>query len=153
MMKDRPRKILTVILSVVIYFFAVFCSAYGALIDRVGLTDFYRGFCQMIATPYLCMLVGVPYFAIGQYFAKHTDAVRHKGFRIALLPCLLLLLAEILLTRHYDLHKSTDCFVMLAPTAVCIFAIAASFDGTIKMQSRCERLLQWFPSPISFGRF
>ena len=67
---EKVRRGITVGLSVVVYLWVVFSSAYGKLMTPLGMDGFYRVYSLLLASPYTSFLVGIPYFALGRYFAK-----------------------------------------------------------------------------------
>lgn len=120
---ERFRRILTVALSAAVYFVCVFTSGYGALIERLGLTGVYKTYTLLFANPYNNLFVGIPYFALGRCFA-YAERQRTRPLWITgAIVSLLLLIAEVLLTKQCGLTKATDCYLMLFPCICFVFPL------------------------------
>ncbi|MBR4750825.1 MAG: acyltransferase family protein [Thermoguttaceae bacterium] len=118
---DRKRRVVTIALSAIIYFWITFTSAYGRLIGPLGLSIFYAGYELILANPYCSIIVGIPYFALGRYYASRAEGGYYSKVHLFGLLAgisLALLLSEVYLVNAHGLAKSTDCYFMLLP---CIF--------------------------------
>lgn len=72
-LSQNGYRVVVISLSVLSYFWCAFSSAYGKLIDIMGLSSFYDGYVRFFANPYTSFLVGIPYFALGKYFAARSE--------------------------------------------------------------------------------
>lgn len=127
----RQEKTVTVVLSVIVYLFCVFTSAYGKLIEPLGLQKAYSVYLLFLANPYNNLFVGIPYFALGKYFAEH-EVKNQKRNLLGFLFTLLLLFAEIALTSRFQLVKATDCYLMLLPCAWFLFPLIRDWNVELK---------------------
>lgn len=132
---ERTRKGITVGISVIVYLWVTFSSAYGKLMTPLGMDDFYSKYTLLFANPYCSFLVGIPYFALGRRFAKremngsprkYKEMVKWGG------ACLLLLLLEVYLTIRFKLQKSSDCYLMLLPCVFCMFPLLVNRKVKVK---------------------
>jgi serine/alanine racemase len=124
--QDENRRRITIAISIITYFFITFTSAYGKLIEPMGLSNIYRYYELLFADPYNSFLVGVPYFAIGRYMAKSQNAKIKKTFNVVYYTLgggvlFLFLVAEIVITTYLQLARSTDCYLLLFPCTLWIF--------------------------------
>ena len=117
--KDRGEKAL-IILSFLFYLICVFCSAYGKILYKLNIGDEYETVVFFFAKPYNSIIVGVPYFLLGRYFAK-KDIHLTKSNKFVGVLCFVLLLAEIFITYKFDLQEASDCYLMLLPCASFLF--------------------------------
>lgn len=131
---EKNRSAITIALSVLVYFWITFTSAYGRLIETVGLGRFYRVYELLFANPYCSFLVGIPYFAVGRYFSRKREKMTIGGRAnwLGFIGSLLLLLLEVYITNTYHLIKSTDCYLMLLPTAAFLFALIMGWEIKLK---------------------
>ena len=67
--KTSVRRTIVIALSILVYAWTVFTSAYGKTLDGLGMRDFYEKYVLLFGSPYCSLIVGIPYFAIGRYFA------------------------------------------------------------------------------------
>lgn len=126
---EKKRKTVTIILSAIVYLFCVGASAYGKLIpffkDSVG----YDIYLMLFANPYNNLFTGIPYFALGRFFAKREKNVRS-------IPCLAaalaLLIGEVVMTRYFGFVKATDCYLMLLPCTYFLIPFAVESEMKVK---------------------
>lgn len=111
---------LIIVFSFLVYFLCVSTSAWGNLMDGIGLRQSYNNLVFWFAKPYTSILVGIPYFALGKYIAEHENKISRPNFSITLI-LFALLIAEVYITYRFQLSNSTDCYLMLLPCAFCIF--------------------------------
>lgn len=107
-------------ISLIAYLLCVGTSAWGNLMDIIGIRECYNSFVFWFAKPYTSILVGIPYFALGKYIADHESQIYLPNFGITLI-LLALLMVEVFITYRFQLTNSTDCYLMLLPCAYCIF--------------------------------
>ena len=124
---ERKRKVLTILLSVLAYAIPVLTSGYGRLMEIWGIQDVYEKVYFYFATPYLSIIVGIPYFALARYFAREKHKSLSKGVGITgFLLTAVLLLTEVYLTNINGLTTATDCYWMLFPCTFFLFSLAVS---------------------------
>jgi len=83
---EKTRKGLTIGISVIVYLWVTFSSAYGKLMTPLGMDGFYEKYELLFASPYCSFLVGIPYFAIGRFFAHNDVDSKVGGVQYGLLP-------------------------------------------------------------------
>lgn len=118
-------------LSFLTYFLCVSTSAWGNLMDTIGLRPYYNNLVFWFAKPYTSIIVGIPYFAIGKYIAKKEDELESPHWLLTL-SLITLLLLEVYYTYTRQLCNSTDCFFMLLPCAYCVFVTFLKMDLRLK---------------------
>ena len=128
--KENNEKVLVVI-SAICYLFCVISSAYGNIFEFIGLGNFYEAFVYYVAKPYTSILVGVPYFVIGRYFAKNDIKLTMTKKILGALS-LILLFVEIFLTYKLNLQQTTDCFLMLLPSSCFLFLLIKNVNIELK---------------------
>ena len=129
----KARVITTVIISTIIYLWCTFTSEFGVLYSKIGLEKFYRIYELILAKPYTSFLVGVPYYALGRYFAKCNDITNKKYIKLAFVfPLLILLFFEIYISNKYKLSESADCYFMLLPIVYLSMPAILSADIHLK---------------------
>jgi len=114
------EKITTLFLAVLAYLICVCTSAYGKIMDILGLRDVYNSIVFFFAKPYLSIIVGIPYFALGKFISKNESVIK-KPNPIIFLSLLCLLFIEVYCTYTLSLANYTDCYLFLLPVAYCIF--------------------------------
>ena len=129
---DKVRKIVTIVLSIVIYIFCVSTSAYGLLFDKLGFANIYQNIEFYFTKPYTSILVGIPYFALGRYFLHNEDRKLKKLDYVLGISASILLSIEIILTNICGFNRSKDCFLMLIPVAAFIFKLVINSDIQLK---------------------
>ncbi len=134
----KTGHILTIILSSCSYLICVFTSAYGALIERIGLSDVYNLYEMIFANPYTSFLVGIPYFAVARYLVNNDLKIKHIKPLAAISVVLLVL--EVVLTLRFNLHKTTDCYFMLLPCAAMLFSLIKNATINIKSASTMRKM-------------
>lgn len=122
-LSQNRYRIVVIILSVLTYFWCVFSSAYGKLIDVIGLSLFYDGYVRFFANPYTSFLVGIPYFALGKYFATRSEKQMDGGVVCTFggFISIATLFVEVYLTSKYSMARTTDCYLMLLPCTFFLF--------------------------------
>ena len=120
-LNKKFSRIITLTISIAVYIFCVFTSAYGSLIEISGLTKIYNIYELFFANPYTSFLVSIPYFAIAKYLSKKE--IPFKNINIYAVATFILLVVEIVITTYFELHKTTDCYFMLFPCSVLLFSI------------------------------
>ena len=128
---------LTVIISVAVYCWITFTSAYGNFINKIGISGFYDKYEMLFGNPYVSFLVGIPYFGLGKIFAKKYDENGlqsfSKGFCITgSVIAFALFIVEVFICKRFDLIKSTDCYLMLLPFILCFFPLILNWDISLK---------------------
>lgn len=129
---DRVRKIVTIVLSIVVYIFCVSTSAYGLLFDKSGFANIYQNIEFYFTKPYTSILVGIPYFALGRYFLHNENKKLKKSDYVIGILSSILLSIEIILTNLCGFNRSKDCFFMLIPVAAFIFKLVINSDIQLK---------------------
>ena len=118
-------------LSVFVYLLCVFTSGWGNLMDIVGVRPLYDRVVFYFAKPYTSILAGIPYFAIGKWFAENEEEVNTPNWLwVAIL--FLCLFAEVLYTHLKQLNNATDSFFMLLPCAYCVFVLFLKLKVSLK---------------------
>lgn len=130
--KLKKTKIIIISLSIVVYIWVVFSSAYGKLMVPMGMSGFYKTYTLLFSSPYSSFLVGIPYFALGRYYAHIPEWNHLKRNWIMSVLCVALLLVEVYFTNKYGLQNSTDCYLMLLPCIVFIFPLILNWNIQIK---------------------
>ena len=144
------RILITVIISVAAYSWCVFTSGYGKLLEPLGLSEGYRIYSLLFGNPYCSIIVGIPYFAVGRYFAKKyvPGRVPIKNAILSVV-CVSVLLTEAYLTNMYNLAATTDCYVMLLPSVICLFPVFLSWS----VKLNCAKTLRVASTIIFFSQF
>lgn len=147
---EKRRRVITIVISVVIYLWTVLAAAYGTLIQNPGAKTFYDYYTLILGSPYCSLIVGVPYFALGRFFAKNENSVKNKkaavvGFAV----CFALLMAEVWLTNTHGLVRATDCYLMLLPCIYFLFPLISGWEIRLKN----ARLLRVSSTIIFFSQF
>lgn len=152
-LEDQNRTVITIVISAVSYFWCVFTSEFGNCFDNLGISGFYKIYELIFSKPYCSIIVGIPYFAIGRYFAKHSqqiiDKASNKKRLLSLVPLLIFLLAEVYISYAYNLGLSSDCYLFLLPCITVIFPLILSVDIHISN----ARLLRISSTIIFFSQF
>ncbi len=138
--KNRVATPIIIILCLLSYAWITFTSGYGCLIEKLGISDFYKTYEMFFGKPYTSFLVGIPYFAIGQFFVKaiqSRESASMEGKEKTLhifgsILCLFLLLFEIIMCNRYELSQATDCYLMLFPCIYFIFPLVLNMRVSIK---------------------
>lgn len=152
-LEDRKRTIITIIISVISYLWCVLTSEFGNCFNDLGISGFYKVYELIFAKPYCSIIVGIPYFAMGRYFAKHSEQIIDKVSKkkrllyIALL--LILLLAEVYASYTYNLGLSSDCYLFLLPSIAVIFPLILS----VNIQVSNARIFRISSTIIFFSQF
>lgn len=112
--------------AVVCYLLCVLTSAYGKVLYQIGWGRAYEVYEMLFAKPYTSIIVGVPYFALGRYLAEKSkyksDIIASQYKEIGLsLVLVLCLVAEVIVVNKINYKMSSDCYLLLAPTALLIF--------------------------------
>lgn len=153
--KTSVRRTIVIALSILVYAWTVFTSAYGNSLENLGLGGFYAKYTLLFGSPYCSFIVGIPYFAIGRYFAvKDSKKQEGEGSKrpiayAGLAACLALLLTEVRFTNARGLTASTDCYIMLLPTTVFLFMIIKDLGLEIKR----AKLLRVASTILFFSQF
>ena len=88
---------------------------------------------MIFANPYNNLFVGIPYFALGRFLAKRDPQKLNNKSNIWLLGVtLVLLIAEVLITSHYELSSATDCYFMLLPCTYFVMTVFLNWNISIK---------------------
>lgn len=133
-LREPKRRIITILIAIIVYLWITFTSAYGKLIDVIGIRELYDIYELVLANPYNSFLVGVPYFALGRVFAKNEN----RGGTYSRPNCLLafvsfmLLVVEVYLTNTNGLVKATDCYLLLLPCVFFLFPIVCNWNNSIQ---------------------
>ena len=122
---------IVIALSALAYLLCVSTSAWGNLMDGIGLRQSYNNLVFWFAKPYTSIIVGVPYFATGKYIAKKEDELESPHW-LLILTLITLLLLEVYYTYTKQLCNSTDCYIMLLPCAYCVFVTSLKMDLKLK---------------------
>lgn len=135
----RSGDTIILVLSIVSSLLCAFSSGWGNLIDVVGLRDFYNKLVFYFANPYTSIIAGIPYFAMGKWFADNEDHVKMPPWTLTslLLACLLF---EVWFTYSRQLTYTTDSFFLLFPCAFCIFIIFLKMDVHLKNSIELRRI-------------
>ena len=152
--KHNASNILTVILCVAVYIWITFTSAYGTFINKFGISEFYDKYEMFFGNPYVSLLVGVPYFGLGKYFADNYNnnglQKFSKGFCITgSIVTFALFIVEVFICHYYALSKSTDCYIMLLPFIFCFFPLIVNWDVSLKN----AKLLRIASTIVFFSHF
>ncbi|MBR3144995.1 MAG: acyltransferase family protein [Clostridia bacterium] len=130
---SKTRVVLTIIISAIVYLWCVFTSEFGVLYSKIGMSAFYNVYELVLGKPYVSFLVGVPYYALGRYFAKQENISNGKYIKSALaIPLIIVLLFEIYISYTYKLSLSADCYFMLMPIVFLTMPAILSADIHIK---------------------
>lgn len=149
-MQENKRRTVTIVISATAYSLCVFTSTYGTLIDTLGLSKAYTVWEMLLAKPYTSILVGIPYFALGRYFAqKQYNGHPVTVNRIGIICAIVLFIAEVVVVDHYHLSHATDCYFMLFS---CIFYLFPFFLS-INVQIPCAKKLRVASTVIFFSQF
>ncbi|MBR3909097.1 MAG: acyltransferase [Clostridia bacterium] len=116
-----------------VYLICVICSAYGKIFSIFGLENLYKKIVYLTAKPYNSIIVGLPYFVIGRYFAQ-KDIHLTKFSKLLVILCFVLLFIEIFLTYKFELKIASDCYFMLLPCASFIFVFIKNINVELKFK-------------------
>lgn len=136
-LNNNARLIITVVLCFIVYLWITFTSAYGALVQKSGLSGFYEKYEMLLGKPYTNFLVGIPYFAIGQYFSEQyfdngSFKISEKASIVGSVLSFIIFMFEVFICNKYALSESTDCYIMLLPFTFCIFPLIVNWDIELK---------------------
>lgn len=150
-LEQKQYKAVVITISVLTYSWCVFSSAYGKLIDVLGLGVFYDGYVRFLANPYTSFLVGIPYFALGKYFATRNEGKTTGGAFCTLggLVSITVLFLEVYLTNKYSLVRTTDCYLMLLPCTFFLFPKILDW----RIEVKCASWLRAASTIIFFSQF
>ena len=130
---EKRRKVITLILSVAVYVFCVICSAYGNILEGTAFERPLIIYKLIFANPYNNLFTGIPYFALGRYFAKHEGNWGKKTVYIAgTVISVVLLVAEVLITNRFGLTDATDCYFLLFPCVFFLFPLILGSNLKLK---------------------
>ena len=127
----KQGKAITIVFSVITYFLCVATSAWGKWMDGAGVRPFYNQLVFYFAKPYTSILVGIPYFALGKYFADNEENITPVHWLWTTL-LIIVLIVEAWFTYTRRLTNSTDCYLMLLPCAYCVFVYFLKKDIKLK---------------------
>lgn len=113
------------------YLLCVITSVYGKVFTILGLENLYKKIIYLTAKPYNSIIVGLPYFVLGRYFAK-KDIHLTKFRKLLGILCFVLLFIEIFLTYKFELKIASDCYFMLLPCASFIFVFVKDINIELK---------------------
>lgn len=133
--KHKTAIVLTV--SVFCYLLCVASSAYGKLISYFGFGEYYSKFTMVFAKPYTSILVGVPYFACSWLIAEKPELTK-KISPVWTIVLIGLLLIEVVFVKATQIANSSDCYLLLLPTAVCLFANVLNTNREIRYAKQCR---------------
>jgi hypothetical protein len=110
--------------------------------DQIGLNQFFSIYEMMLAKPYTNIFVGIPYFALGRYFARKTrngnssciisDSWNCKKAVLSVLVSMFFLLCEVAFTLKYQTAKATDCYFMLFICTAALMNLFLHIEVTVK---------------------
>ena len=136
-LNKKTVTIVTIVISIVSYVWFTFTSAYGALMGDIGIKELYDKYELIFAKPYMSFLVGIPYFAVGKYFAEvyrgehRYNYSKNRSIVLSFLPFVLLMI-EVYCCYKYNLRQSTDCYIMLLPCICAVFPLILNWNIELK---------------------
>lgn len=126
--KKLSNKLL-LFLSVLLYLFACWYSSYLPFFyDFSGVGKFLNIYSWFLASPQFNAVGALVWIIIGKMFAEGEIEFGFKFNVSALLFSLILLYVEWFLVKRYTGEYRNDCYVMLMPTAICIFALVKKIN-------------------------
>ena len=153
-LNKKAANITTIVISIISYVWYTFVSGYGNLMNSNGMISFYNIYEMLFGNPYVSFLVGIPYFAVGKYFAEICKGDRNYNYSkkkslILTIITFCLLMVEVFICYKNNLRMSTDCSIMLLPCIVCMFPLLINWNIELKN----ARLLRISSTIIFFSQF
>lgn len=145
-LSKNVKQHLVIGMSAIIYLFCVVTSGYSVLMDRLNIRKAYDLYELLFCQPYLSIIVGVPYFAIGKYMAAHDDC-NPPAWVCAV--TFVLYIVEMLLVDKFKLGGPINHYFLLLPCVVLLFAKVKR--STVKI--KYARLLRSFSTVIYLSQF
>lgn len=128
-LEEKKRCYITAAIAVFSYLLGVMCSSYGALLDGFGFRKIIDWYTLLFGNPYNNIFTGIPYFALGRYFARNGDNLRSKNtYLVGGLAALACLVVEVYCSFVYKTAKATDCYFMLFPVMCGLFPLVLLWD-------------------------